>query len=160
VDPGAYFEALRGRLHGAGFKDESPPPGSTLMSRRRAIKLSRFGLVDTVVAVSTLRLRPDAAQLQVFAAEAVNSARAGKARLALGLGNSIVVYPVLVADAIPDELKQFVSSYEPKRWSIIEFPVVVDVSSGELAFYEKTPAWGAAYFRTTRREARDLLAPR
>jgi hypothetical protein len=159
VDPDSYFEEVRDHLEEAGFKDEAPPPGSTLKARRRSIKLSRFGVVETVVAVSTVRSQPDSEQLRTFGGAVVESALAGKVRIPRGFGSGLVVYPVFVADAIPDELREFVASYAPKRWSILEFPVVVDLSSGDLVLFEKTPLWGAAYYRTTRREARVLLAP-
>ena len=69
------------------------------------------------------------------------------------------MYPVLAADGISDELRRFVGSYDPKHWCLMEFPVVVEPSSRSLVLLEKTPIWGAAYYRKTRHEARDLLAP-
>jgi hypothetical protein len=111
-----------------------------------------------VLAVSTVRSQPDSDQLRTFGGAVVDAALAGKIRIPRGLGSSLVVYPVLLADAIPDELKEFISSYAPKHWSIVEFPAVVDLSSGDLVLFEKTPVWGAAYYRATRREAQDLLA--
>jgi hypothetical protein len=160
VDFEAYLESVRDRLQLAGSREESAPPSVTLMARRRQIKVSRSGINETVVAVSTIHSQPGPDQLRSFGAEIVSSALDGKTtRLPRGLGSSFVVYPVLVAAVISEELSRFTSSYAPKHWCILEFPVVVDAAMPSLVLRNRTPIWGAAYYRTTRREAHVLLAP-
>jgi hypothetical protein len=154
-----YLESTRDRLKRAGFQEEPSPSGAVLQARRKQVKLSRFGIVETVIAISDVRPQAGPDQLRAFGAEIVRSALEGKSRIPRGFGSSLVVYPVLVTDGISDELRQFASSYTPKHWSILEFPVVVEPDTGNLVLVEKTPAWGAAYYRKTRREAQDLLAP-
>jgi hypothetical protein len=154
-----YLESTRDRLKRAGFQEEASPSGAVLKARRKAVKLSRFGIVETVVAISDARSQPGPDQLRAFGADIVRSALEGKSRIPRGLGSSLVVYPVLVTDGVSDELRGFTSSYTPKHWSILEFPVVVDPGTGSLVFVEKTPAWGAAYYRKTRLEAQELLTP-
>ena len=158
-DPRAYIEFVRERPERAGFREEPPPGGTILKARRRQVKLSRFGVVETVVVISNSVTRPDADQLRSFGEYAVRSAAVGKSRLPLGFGSSLVVYPVLLVDAISDASTQFVQNYVPKLWSIVEFPVVVEPRGGTFVFGAKTPVWGGAYYRKTRREAHDLLAP-
>ena len=153
MDAEGYLEATRDRLSRAGFREEASPAGAVLKVRRREVKLSRFGLVETVVAISDVHSQPGPDHLRTFGADIVRSALEGKSRIPRGLGSSLVVYPVLVTDAISDELRRFASSYTTKRWSILEFPVVVDPGTGSLVLVEKTPVWGAAYYRKTRREA-------
>jgi hypothetical protein len=123
------------------------------------VKLSRFGVVETVVVISDPVTQADADRLRSFGDEAVRSAAVGKSRLPRGFGSSLVVYPVLQVDAISEALTQFAEDYVPKRWSIVEFPVVVDPSAQIVVFSSKTPVWGLAYYRQTRREAQQLLAP-
>ena len=159
MDVSGYVESVRERLHGAGFREEPSPAGALLKARRRQVKVSRFGVVETVVVISTSRSEADPDQLRMFGSESVRAARVGKTRLPLGLGSSLVVYPVLLVDAISDPLDGFVHSYAPKHWSIVEFPVVVAPATQTLAFATKTPVWGSAYYRKTRREAQDFLAP-
>jgi hypothetical protein len=130
-----------------------------LKVRRKQVKLSRFGIVETVVVISDVHSQAGSDQLRTFGAEIVRSALKGKSRIPRGLGSSLVVYPVLVTDGVSDELRRFASSYAPKHWSILEFPVVVEPGAGSMVLVEKTPVWGAAYYRKTRREAQDLLAP-
>jgi hypothetical protein len=154
-----YLESTRDRLRRAGFREEVSPSGAVLKARRREVKFSRFGIVETVVAISNVRSQPGPDQLRAFGADIVRSALEGKTRIPRGLGSSLVVYPVLVADGMTDELSRFASSYTPKHWCILEFPVVVEPGSRSLVLLDKTPIWGAAYYRKTRSEAQELLAP-
>lgn len=130
-----------------------------MCARRREVKLTRFGIVETVVAINAGAGRSEPEDLRKFGEDVVEFALAGKTKIPRGLGSSLVVYPVLVVDEASTELRRFAASYAPKRWSVMEFPVVVEGSSGSLLLLEKTPLWGSAYFRKTRREAQDLLAP-
>jgi hypothetical protein len=159
VDNERYLESVRARLDQAGFQLEAARPGTTLKGRRREVKLSRFGLVETVVEVSTLLAQPTTADLRAFGDAAVRSALEGKSRIPRGLGSSLVVYPSLFAESISDELARFATSYAPKHFSIMEFPVVIDPAARSLVMLDKTPFWGAAYYRKTRQDAHELLAP-
>ena len=123
------------------------------------MKLSRFGIVETVVEVSTLHLQPTPDELRAFGGDAVRSALEGKSSVPRGLGSSLVVYPVLVADGISEGLTRFASSYAPKHFCIMEFPLVIEPATRSLVLLGKTPVWGAAYYHKTRREAQELLAP-
>jgi hypothetical protein len=153
----AYVKSVRDRLGAWGFREEAPPEGAVLQARRKQLRLSRGGVVETVVVVSATRAGVTTEQFEQFGALSVRAAKEGKVKLPLGAGSSIVVYPVLLADGISQELTEFVESYVPKHWSIIEFPVVVQPSELRLTFATKTPFWGRAYYRKTRREAQNLL---
>jgi hypothetical protein len=159
VDFEGYLESVRDRLQRAAFRQEPAPPGATSMARRRELKVSRFGIVETVVGVSTVHAQPGPDQLRSFGSDVVRAALDGKTRLPRGLGSSVVVYPLLVADGISDELSRFVTAYAPRHWSILEFPVVIDIATSSLVLRKTTPVWGAAYYRATRRDAYELLAP-
>jgi hypothetical protein len=158
MDAQYYVALVRERLLATGFVEESQTD-SAFAARRREVKLSRSGIVETVAEVSSLVSQPTPDDLRRFGSSAVASALKGKSKLPRGLGSSLVVYPVLVADVISDPLRDFVSDYAPKHWSIVELPVVVDPSTANLLTTEKTPAWGAAYYRTTRRDAQEWFGP-
>ena len=57
------------------------------------------------------------------------------------------------------DLARFAESYAPKHFSIMEFPLVIDPAVRRLVMLDKTPFWGAAYYRKTRQDAQELLAP-
>jgi hypothetical protein len=159
VDGEGYLDSIRARLAQAGFQLEATRTGTTLKACRREVKLSRFGIVETVVEVSTLHSQPTPDDLRACGGDAVRSALEGKSRIPRGLGSSLVVYPVLVAEGISDGLTQFANSYAPKHFCIMEFPLVIEPATRTLVLLGRTPLWGAAYYRKTRREAQELLAP-
>lgn len=47
----------------------------------------------------------------------------------------------------------------PKQWAGATIPVIVVHPSNELHYLQKTPAWGAAYWRGFRDTAQRILAP-
>ena len=159
MDVDSYLATVRERLGHAGFVLGEPGGGAALEARRRQFKLTRFGLVETVVGVSSLRADATPNDLRTFGADVYRSALAGKSRLPRGLGSSVVTYPVLLADRVSPELREFAGGYAPKHWCVLEFPIVVDASSGSLVHLDKTPLWGAAYYRRTRAEGRELFSP-
>ncbi len=159
VDDRAYLETVRDRLSRAGFRDEGPAAGAVMSVRRREVKLTRFGLVETVFAISPRSGDVEPDDLRLFGNDIVEFALAGKTKIPRGLGCSLVVYPVLLVDEVSSELRQFAGSYTPKHWSVVEFPVVVERSTWSLAMLERAPLWGAAYYRKTCRDAQELLAP-
>ena len=122
------------------------------------MKLTRFGLVETVVAVCERSGSSEPDDLRLLGADIVQFAKDGKSKIPLGLGCSLVVYPVLLVDEASSELRQFAGSYTPKHWCVMEFPVVVERSTRSLVMLGHVPLWGAAYFRKTRRDAQELLA--
>jgi hypothetical protein len=154
----SYVDMVRARLVGGGFKAEDPARGAALQARRRRVKLTRFGLVETVVGLSGRRGEAGPEDLRAFGRDVFASALAGKAAIPRGLGGSLVVYPVLVVDRASPELRAAVSEEPPKHWAALEFPVVAELSAGGLLFFDRTPFWGAAYYRRTRDEAQDLFA--
>jgi hypothetical protein len=159
AQPRDYVESVRERLARAGFREESPPDGASLKARRRQVKLSRFGIAETVVVISNRVPQGDAEKLRSFGGAALRSAVVGKSRVPRGFGSSVVVYPVLLVETISDGLTDFVEHYVPKHWSIMEFPIVVEPAARTFLYRTKTAIWGAAYYRKTRREAEELLAP-
>jgi hypothetical protein len=159
MDDRAYFETVRDRLSRAGFRDEGPAVAAVLGARRRQVKLTRFGLVETVVGISDRGGSAEPDDLRLFGADIVGFALDGKTKIPLGLGCSLVVYPVLMVDEVSSELREFAGSYTPKHWCVVEFPVVVERSTGSLVMLEHAPLWGAAYYRKTCRDAQELFAP-
>ena len=160
MEAGAYLETVRSRLVDAGFEPEDPAPGVALQARKRAVKVSRFGLVETVVSVSRPQATAQPEDLRSFGAEVIGTALERKSKIPRGLGSSMVVYPALVVEEAGPELRQFVAEHVPKHWSVLEFPVVVETRSGTLLSYAKTPIWGAAYYRKTRQQAQALFDPK
>jgi hypothetical protein len=153
----SYLQAVRIRLTADGFQLSEGDADASLSAQRRQFKPTRFGLVETTVRLSSRRESATADELRAFADESLRWALAHKSRIPRGLGSSLVVYPTLVVETASPELRAFVAGYAPKHWSALEFPVVAELSNERLGCLEKTPFWGAAYYKKTREEARELL---
>lgn len=67
-----------------------------------------------------------------------------------GLQFGYMIIPIIIANDVSDEVKQFVSQVPSKHWSIFEFPVVFDASSNETIFFKETTFWGAFFFSDLR----------
>jgi hypothetical protein len=75
-----------------------------------------------------------------------------------GLRSSVVAYAALVIEDASPEVVDAVAEEPPKHWAALEFPIVVELATQSMRYFEKTPFWGAAYYRTTRAVADELLA--
>jgi hypothetical protein len=58
-----------------------------------------------------------------------------------------------VVETADRALIEFAESRPPKHWSLFEFPVVVDRSTGRTHYYNHTAIWGAAFFSDMRKLA-------
>jgi len=73
--------------------------------------------------------------------------------------NTLLCYPVLVCETIPEDIQKFIQSYNPRHFAQFEFPVLVDATSGELYFFKGTPVWRAVMYAVLRDYANSLLRP-
>lgn len=75
-------------------------------------------------------------------------------------GDSFLVVPVAVSDAIEIDLKGRISSATfKKHWGTFEFPVIMGVRERTVYYSQRTPPWGAAMYKGFRkcRGAAELL---
>ncbi len=68
-----------------------------------------------------------------------------------GLQFGYMIIPVLVGESPKVDLVQAVSQCPPKRWSLFEFPVVVDLTANRTICFNGTAAWGAFFFSDMRK---------
>ena len=77
-----------------------------------------------------------------------------------GFFNGVWAYAVAIVDSLDPATAEAVRTTAPaKHWSAAEIPAVVDLSTGELTVFEKTPIWGAAFYRGFRKNLRRFVAP-
>jgi hypothetical protein len=70
-----------------------------------------------------------------------------------GMQFGFMVIPCLVVETADKALIEYAESRPPKHWSLFEFPVVVDRSTGRTHYYNHTALWGAAFFSDMRKLA-------
>ena len=71
-----------------------------------------------------------------------------------GMQFGFMIVTCLVVATADRALIEYAESRRPARWSLFEFPVVVDRSTGRTHYYNKTAIWGAFYFSDMRRLAK------
>jgi hypothetical protein len=156
--PSGYVDSLRDRLADRGFEEQTTTAlDADAVFHDRTLSLTKFGFVDTYVAV--YRIGDDVARASSVSTAAFEYGLRDKIWLPRGLGGNLVVYPVLVCDD-PDDLAAWVDDYQPSHWAAFEFPVVVAPERNAIWFNDDTPTWGFAYYSGFRDFARDALAPR
>lgn len=74
-----------------------------------------------------------------------------------GMQFGYLVMPCLVVKSVGKALVEYAEGRPPKHWSVLEFPVVVDRSTGKVHFYNQTAVWGAFYFSDMRKLVRQCI---
>lgn len=76
--------------------------------------------------------------------------RINRVPLVRGLQFGYMIIPCVAVENATPELIAYATSRPRKHWSLFEFPVVYDLSSGHTHFYRDTAFWGALYFSDMR----------
>jgi hypothetical protein len=148
--------------HSDGYQFLPNPASYTgpfqLAARRSRFQLSKFGNYETFFVFSNLGV-PDIGTMTAFSTAAFDYAKRNKkSGLPCGLFEAVACFCVAIVGAAPQDLVYSIRGNTPaKHWSAFEIPVVFDASQGQLHYLEKTPAWGAAYWRGFRKEIEKYL---
>jgi hypothetical protein len=97
----------------------------------------------------------DAAAL--FEAGFRQAKKVNRVPLLRGMQFGYMVVPCLVVAKADGKLIEYAVSRSPKHWSLFEFPVVYDRSTGLTHYYNHTAIWGAFYFSDMRKLARQCF---
>lgn len=129
------------------------PQGYKYAVRRSRFELSKFGMAETFFTFAEIpNLTPQV--LQQFSGASFQFANKNRS---VGLPNGFFVatfcFAVTITENLSAQTAEFVRGTTPeKHWAAFEIPVVMDLTGRSLAYFEKTPIWGAAYFAGFRRE--------
>ena len=75
----------------------------------------------------------------------LNYACKNKQGLPRGIQNGVVSYRILSSETVAPSAISFVSNRPGKHWSAFEIPIILDLSTGALHYYEGNIVWGAIY---------------
>ena len=84
--------------------------------------------------------------------------RANRVPLLRGLQFGYMIIPVLVGELPESALVKTVGACPPKRWGLFECPVVVNLTSNEMIYFNGTPFWGALFFADLRNIVKNYMA--
>lgn len=152
-----FLQSASQKLAANGYGPLQPqvyqPLGFKYAVRRSRFEVLKFGMAESFFLFAEIP-NLNAGVLQGFSNQAFNFAGKNKTiSLPNGFFMSISCFPVAITENLDPNLgKSVVSSSPVKHWAAFEMPVVYDVTSGGLYYFQNTPLWGAAYFAGFRRE--------
>jgi hypothetical protein len=77
-----------------------------------------------------------------------------------GVGGSVWAFSVAIVPTVDEETSRAVRTQAPpKHFAGAEIPAVVELGTRSVHSFEKTPIWGAAYYRGFRKTIKELLTP-
>jgi hypothetical protein len=162
ADP--YLATVQARLAADGFAWEENVPweGSAFraVAKRSRFAPSRFGFEDRWFLFGEFPA-VDQAAVEGYSTSCFEYATKHKLNpLPRGWFRAVTCFGVALAGSVDPAAAEAIRIQQPKKhWAAIVFPAVFDRSTGELHVYEKTPMWGAAYWRGLRRAAQAALTP-
>jgi hypothetical protein len=164
MEAGEFLARAKQRLSGAGFRVEENVGADghnfDLVASRKRFELSKFGAAQNFFVFSTLS-SVDSAQMREFSSACFRYVtNAQGSAVPRGMGRAVYCYAVAVVPQVDAATSKAVRTQAPGRhWAASEIPVVAELNTGKLHYFEKTPLWGAAYYRGFRRTIRQLLGP-
>ncbi len=121
--------------------------------------IAMFGKCSTYSFVKYVERGIDGNWMRQFSSNLFEFAYNHRKGIPIGLGGSLIVYPLLITDSVSFELAAFLKTYTPKHYAAFEFPVVMDFINETLYYLETTPLWGSLYFSGFRKEVHRLYSP-
>jgi hypothetical protein len=159
-----YLRTVRLRLESEGYAWIDGLTNRTnefqAAAKRRRFELSKLGMSTSFFIFKSFdRLDVDSARSFAEIAFAyANRNRGGF--LPRGVFEGVFCFAVAIAgEAEADAVHWVRKQTPPKHWAGTTIPVIVAHPSDELHFLQKTPAWGAAYWRGFRDTAQRILTP-
>ena len=155
-----YLSSLSIRMAEFGLRVSSQvslPDGPTvdLFGSRTYFSWKGLVLISQHVAVRDCTgTRPTAGDAkELFEAGFRQAKRVNRVPLLRGMQFGYMIVPCLVVRAADPALIEYAESRPPKHWSLFEFPVIVDRSTGQTHYYNHTALWGGFYFSDMRKLA-------
>ena len=129
------------------------------VAHRSRFELTKFGNSETFFVFGSLQTC-DADSIRGFSSLAFKFAKRSKSfPLPCGLFEFVCCFAVCLADALDESTADSVRRVMPrKHWAAAEIPVVFDCDQGRVCFLERTPLWGAAYYKGFRNQIAKYLA--
>jgi hypothetical protein len=129
------------------------------VAHRSRIELTKFGNSETFFVFAEME-KLDPNSLSRFTSLAFQYAKQARSvSLPCGFFESVWCFAVCLTGVLDERTVQYVRGTAPaKHWAAAEIPVVYDTARNKLCYYEKTPLWGAAYYRGFRQQISRYLA--
>lgn len=160
----SYLAQAKSRLVGSSYSwtDSVAVEGGSFdaVARRSTVQLTKFGVWESFFVFRHVP-RLDPSSMQTFMQEAFRFALEHRAsKLPRGLFAGLAVFAVAMSEDVePETTRRVREQTPPKHWAANEIPVVYEARAPRIHYFEKTPVWGAAYFKGFRKQIEQFLAP-
>jgi hypothetical protein len=155
-----YLTTVRARLEAAGYTWLDAVSAFTGVAHRSRFQLTKFGMWETFFVFREFH-HLDPTSLRAFMREANEfTVRNRAVSLPRGAFAGVATFGVAVARTHdPDATREIRETAPKKHWAAMEMPVVCEATTGRLHYFQRTPVWGAAYYRGLRKQIEELLSP-
>lgn len=152
-------QKLAANSYGSMPPEKYQPQNFKYAAHRSRFEITKFGMAENFFVFAEIP-NLSAQVLQQYANAAFNFANQNKkVSLPNGLFVATFCYAVAITAHLDQQFAEYVRNTMPtSHWGAFEFPVIFDLATGNLCYYEKTPLWGAAYYRGFRNEIQMNLA--
>ncbi len=157
-----FLDSVEQRMHGTKFKvsrDVTLPDGNTVgLAARRNTFLWKGLVVLSQHILVTHKTAPTVADFQsLFRSGFEHAKKVNRIPLLRGMQFGYVVIPCIAGPSMDRDVVNHVTGQPEKHWSLYEFPVAVDLGSGETHYFRGRSMWGALFFSNLRALASDYL---
>lgn len=163
IDNNFWIQQVSQRLAANNYQplpaEKYQPQNFKYVARRSRFELSKFGMAENFFTFAEIpNLTPEV--LRQYTTASFKFANANKkVSLPNGLFVATFCFAVAMTANLHPQLAQYVRETMPaSHWGAFELPVVFDLANGNLCYYEKTPLWGAAYYKGFRKEIQSNLS--
>jgi len=150
----SYLNSLSQWMLYYGFQEIPLTPEyqiDKVFTRSRA-EVTKFSQCATYCFIKYVKEGVDGNWLAAYSSNMYTFAYQHRQGMPVGIGASLVVYPLLVMENVNQEIVNFLYGYQPKHYSAFEFPSILDLQSNNLYFMPNTPVWGALFYKGFREE--------
>ena len=133
-------------------------PGIDRVYHKREFEITKFGMVDRFFMFHIMDTKLGKEGVRKICERMFSLSIENKIWIPRSMGSALITYPVFVSQGpTSSDLNRFFEGFNPKHYAAFEFPVLIDLSSNCLYYYQGTPIWGLVYYEGMRHEAREYL---
>jgi|TARA_B100000959_G_scaffold278977_1_gene338336 hypothetical protein len=159
----AWMQTVLGRLHAQRFRislnDSFEGHSLGLIAHKSGFELSAVGNAETFFIFAEFETL-DRETMRYYSGLAFRCANAFKDESRLnGVFECVWCFPVGIVESIDPAAAYSIRNEDPpNHWGAAEMPVIYERSTNTLAYFEKTPLWGALYWSSFRKQINALLS--
>jgi len=162
MDPSQFLDSVEQRMDGTKFKvsrDVTLSDGNAVsLAARRSVFLWKGLVVLSQHILVTHKTAPTVADFRsLFQSGFEHAKKVNRIPLLRGMQFGYMVIPCIAGPSMDRGVVSHVTGQPDKHWSLYEFPVAVDLGSGETHYFRGRSVWGALFFSNLRALVSDYL---